>query len=730
MSRKKSGTKVQSPPAAPPLPRLPLAAIAVVMIAVSAWIAVREGVFSFGAIPTRRPDNLLLITIDTLRADHLGCCGYSLPTSPAIDALAASGVLFEQARSTAPLTLPSHSTILTGLYPYSHGVRNNGDFYLPEDVPTLASVCRQRGMSTAAFVSSFVLDSRYGLDHEFGVYEDRMERKDVALQDFEVERKGGETTRLALEWLSRNRAKPFFLWLHLYDPHESYDPPEPYRSRFASAYDGEIAFADSLVGDAVRRLDEWGLREKTLLVLAADHGESLGEHQEESHSIFVYNATMHVPVVLNMPKGIPEGRRVGTAVSIADIFTTIVEIMGIPPAPRQDGFSLVPLIKRPSAGRGAPLYLESQFPKLYLGWAPLAAIQDGPWKYIEAPHPELYREDTDPGETANLYASNRAIADELKVKLESMVPRGAEDRYNRQALDDETIAKLAGLGYVGAAAYAGTTERRATADPKDKIAFFNVLREAQKQIRARQFKSAIPLLEQVVRDEPDNAVAMLFLANGYLGMEDYARAIVTYHNYLELMPASAYAHHWIAIASVRMGDARTALAEEDAALAIDPRFVDSYVMKAGILASQGRYEDAVAALEKAVAIDPDNQGLLNDMGAINLEWGRIDEAEKIYRRILDIDTEYPPAHTTLGIIRAARGDYEGAVTSFRRALTLSPTLGEARINLARALVKTGRVDEARQELAVLLKQTEGARNPRIVAMRQAAEDALSALARP
>lgn len=723
--RKKTTEPVKSQPEHAAALRIALMGIGLVFVAISVAVLIKLGVISIFPSRIVPPENLVLVTLDTLRADHLGCYGYREPTSPTIDRLAASGVLFEQAQSTAPLTLPSHSTILTGLYPFRHGVRNNGDFYLPPSVPTLATHFKQHGAATAAFVSAFVLDSRYGLDQGFDFYEDRMERKDMALQDFEVERKGGETMRASVDWLRANANGPFFMWVHLYDPHESYDPPEPYRSRFASRYDGEIAYTDSLVGELVGALDELGVRSRTLLALVADHGESLGEHGEESHSIFIYNATMHVPVILNMPGGLPEGTRVSAPVSIADIYSTFVELFGFEAAAGTDGRTLLPLIKRPSGDRTGDIYIESQFPKLYLRWAPLVGLRSGPWKYIEAPRPELYRVDVDPAEANNLATSNPEMAASMRERLRELLPEGDEDRFNRQALDDETIAKLAGLGYVGAAAYAGAAEADPStlADPKDKIAFFNTLRDAQKEIRLKRFDTAVPMLERVARDEPDNAVALLFLASGYLGMERYDSAIAMYRRYLDLIPTSAYAHHWIAIAAVRNGDPKTALAEEEAALSIDSRFVDSYVMKAGLLANAGRYDEAVGSLQSAIAIDPDNTALRNDLGAVYMEWRKLAEAEAIYKEIVSRDAEYAPAYTSLGIISAARGDSTRAIEYFRKALAIAPAQSEARINLVRALVESDRHDEAKTEIAVILRQTEGTTNARMLAIRQAAIEA-------
>ncbi|MEW6363009.1 MAG: sulfatase-like hydrolase/transferase [Acidobacteriota bacterium] len=707
----------------------------IVVLGSAAVVLRRQRLWPF-EMRLRAPGNLVLVTLDTTRADHLSCYGYSARTTPNLDRLAQTGVLFEHADSVAPLTLPAHTSMLTGLYPYNHGVRNNGDFYLPPDVPTLATLLKRQGYRTAAFISAFVLDSRYGLAQGFDVYEDRLEGKERALQDFDVERKGGQTMQLALQWLESNASKPFFLWVHLYDPHESYDPPQPFREEFTSLYDGEIAYADSLVAELDASLEDRGIRDRTLLVIAGDHGESLGEHEEETHSIFVYGATVRVPVMFSMPGGMPEGLRVEAPVSLVDLFSTIVEMMNIPGAPQTDGRSLVPLMRRPRAGaepawRDRPLYCESLFPKLYLRWAPLRAVEAGQWKYIESPRPELYRIDNDPGETLNLLASSPGVAAEMKTKLASFAAAGGTERFHRAALDDETIAKLAGLGYVAAAAYAGSPVESVgdtdLPDPKDKIAFFNRIREAQKQIRGRRFETAIPMLERVVASEPDNAVALLFLANGYLGMEDYGRAIATYRRYLELVPQSAYAHHWIAIAAVRLGDRERALAEEEAAIAIDRRFVDSYVMKGGVLASMGRYAEAVKALTEAVEIDPDNAGLMNDLGAVYMEWGKLREAEETFLAITRLDPKYAPAYTSLGIIRVALGDPEHAIDYFNRALAISPVQNEARFNLAKALLSLRRVDEARRQLALLLEQTKGARNQRVLAIRGAAEELLAQL---
>ena len=388
--------------------------------------------------------SIVLITLDTLRADRLGCYGFPGNSTPNLDALAKEGVLFEQATSTVPLTLPSHASILTGLLPPHHGVRDNGGVPLPDSRTTLAERFQKAGYATGGFVGSWVLERRFGVAQGFERYSDRFGAD-------ELQKRGDAVMEDALAWIDEVRAQRFFAWVHLFDPHLPYDPPEPFRSRFGTdRYQGEVAFTDELVGRIVSRLRERGLLERTLVVVTADHGESLGEHGEANHGFFVYDATVAVPLIVRTPWGLRGKRR--TQVSLVDVFPTVLDLAGLPAEPGIDGQSLVPALLDPGRDLGHVAYSESLYPRFHYGWHELRALRDGAWKLVDAPRVELYDLARDPGEKENLARAKARTAEEMRVALRRKVP--ADDpaaAAARPALDPETQQRLAALGYVGSA---------------------------------------------------------------------------------------------------------------------------------------------------------------------------------------------------------------------------------------------------------------------------------------
>jgi len=653
-----------------------------------------------GQVPqATRGLNLLLVTLDTTRADRLGCYGHAAAKTRHIDRLAAEGTRFETVIAPAPITLPSHSSILTGLYPFEHGVRNNGNFYLAERFPTLATVLKARGYRTGAFVSSFILDRRYGLDRGFDVYDDRMEGEYAQVVALQAERRG-DRTALALGRFIDARAKepgaPFFAWLHLYDPHEPYRPPRPFRDLFAQdPYDGEIAFADAILASVLDRLRAAGLLDRTLVVVTADHGESLGEHGETTHSMFVYEGAIRVPLVVWRPGLVPAGRVVSDPVRLVDVAPTVLELLGERPLQAPHARSLLPLIEGRPAGPPPPAYAETLLPKFYMNWAPLRALRDGRYKLIDAPRPELYDLQADPGESRNLYAERTQTAQALRQGLERLAAAG--DAMSLQTLDREAMEKLAALGYIGAGAEPQTAAPESLADPKDFIALFDRLRQANSAVRERRFEEAIPILKTVLAGDPKNAFATLILGSTYMGQGSSREAIGQFKRYLELVPTSSYAHQWIAICHVRLGEREQALREAEAALALDPKFTDARVLKAGVLASRGEHAAAVTVLREAIATDPAKPMLRLDLAKILAEAGRRDEARAEFEAILKLEPASVPALTGLGAVLAGQGDLAGAEATLRRALASQPAAAQARLNLAQVLDQAGRSAEAAAE---------------------------------
>ena len=449
-----------------------------------------QGAVALGQLPkgvARERLNLVVVTLDTTRADRIGA--YRQPAAaatPVFDHLAAEGVLFEQAMSSAPLTLPAHATMFTGGFPPQHGVRDNGGFFLDPGAVTLAERLASRGYRTGAFVGAYVLDSKWGLDQGFEHYADDFDLSKVkALSLGNVHRRADAVVDLALPWLQTVAGQPFFAWLHFYDAHAPYDAPEPFGSRYAGQpYNGEVAFADAQLGRVVEFLEQRHLLNRTIVVVLGDHGESLGEHDEGTHGFFIYETATRVPFLIRAPFSRTTGRRVASLVRTADLMPTILDLLG-PAAgesPSGPGRSLAPVMTGDRARLEAEGYAEAMYPLHHYGWSALKAIRDGRYKLIDAPRPELFDLEQDPGETVNLFDRERDVANRLQRALRAMeagFERAAAGAAPPAEVDPETRARLASLGYVSS--FVATESDAATlrADPKDKIALFNLMSEAR-----------------------------------------------------------------------------------------------------------------------------------------------------------------------------------------------------------------------------------------------------------
>lgn len=695
--RRKARAPEPAPAKAAAFGRPALALLAFVVVAgvsVLAWRA-RNAPTAFP--PVR--DNLLLVTLDTTRADRLGCYGYAPAKTRHLDRLAAEGVRFERAYASAPITLPSHASIFTGLYPFEHGVRNNGNFYLADRYDTLATVLKAQGYRTAAFVSAFILDRRYGLASGFDTYDDRMEGAQPQILALEAERRGDRTALALSRWLDNQAtqpAAPFFAWLHLYDPHEPYRPPSPFREVFAAnPYDGEISFDDAAVASILDKLSGLGQLDHTLVAVVADHGESLGDHGEETHSMFVYESAIRIPMILWRPGRIPAGAVVRAPVRSIDLAPTLLGLLGAPSLKTPHARSLIPLIEG-KAARAPAAYAETFLPKFYMNWAPLRALADERYKLIDAPRPELYDLGDDPGEARNRWGEQGHAGSALRGELDRLTA-GSEGVMASGSLDREAAEKLAALGYIGAGSEPQPPLGVVPRDPKDVIGVFNRLRRANSAVRDRRFSEALPILHEVLSEDPKNAFARLVLGSAHMGMGHYAQAIEQYRKYVALVPTSSYAHQWMAICYLNLNDRTGALREADAALAIDAKFTDARVLRAGVLAARGEHPAAIEELRTAVAIDPQKAALRLDLAKVLAEAGRTDDARAEYEAALKQQPDFGPALVGLASLDAASGAFDAAERHLRRALDIDSTQLETRLNLARILEMQGRTVEAAAE---------------------------------
>ena len=644
--------------------------------------------------------NALLVTLDTTRADHIGCYGYRQARTPRLDGLAADGTRFDQAFSPVPITAAAHSSILTGLYPFEHGVRNNGDFYLADRFDTIATILHKAGYRTGAFVSSFVLDRRYGLARGFDVYDDRQEGADAGSQviSLDAERRGDRTAAALLAWLdaySRDRSAPFFAWLHLYDPHTPYAAPPPFGEEFASSpYDGEIAFDDAILASVLDRLARLGLRDDTLVVVAGDHGESLGDHGEDTHGMFVYNAAVRVPFVVWRPGLVPAGV-VREPVRLTDVAPTLLELLGVERPALKNGRSLVAVMNGAKAVP-PPIYAETLFPELNMNWAPLRSVRDERWKLIEAPRPELYDLQNDPGERDNRYDQQPQTARALGDLL-ARLSGGTQGEMSMRRLDKATMDRLASLGYIGAGGGQPGPTAAARPDPKDLILVYNRLNKASDAVLTRHFDEALPVLREVLGKDPRNAYAHQLLGNVCLARNETARALEEYRALATLVPTNAYAHHWIAVCYLRLGRVDAALRESEAALALDPNYCDARILRGSVFEARGAYDAAIAELRAAVGTDPAKPRIRLDLAKVLVEAGRGAEARAEYDTVLRQQGEYAPALADLGALDLKEGRLEEAASALGRALAIEPAEAGTRLNLAAVYERQGRTREAAAE---------------------------------
>ena len=624
---------------------------------------------------------VVLITIDTLRADRLSSYGSDRVATPHIDRLAAEGIRFANASSTVPFTLPAHSSIMTGLYPPSHGVRENVGYVLAPELATIAERFRDAGYLTGGFVSAFVLDARWGIARGFDAYVDDFDLDAMAGANLgSVQRAGTETIGHALAWLdetvlSAGRADdaggaagrpPFFMWLHLFDPHDPYEPPEPFRSEYEGRpYDGEVAYTDSLIGDFRAALERRGLFDESVVVLTSDHGEGLGDHGESYHGFFVYDSTVHVPLIVRLPGGAESGRVVTDAVSHVDIAPTLIELLDLDVAGAFQGRSLLPDMQglpNPLAERG--VYAESFYALDHYGWAPLRSLRTAEHKYIEAPDPELYALLEDPGELANVLLEERDLSRRLRAEaldLAAELDRAAPTSSAEPDLDEDTLAQLRALGYLAGRGAAGREDAEGPrADPKDKAHLHRAIMRAQSAFGAGDEDAAAAELRAALSEDE--------------GLLD--------------------AHQLLGTITLLAGEPEPAIGHFRSALALDPEHRQSLLGLANAYRELGRIDEAVVGYRRLLDVAGQDAKATMALARIHVDRGELSEAERVLAAAAE--GREPPAVVTnkLGEVMALLGRGGDAEARFRQAISSNPELGEAHFNLAVLLDESGRTEDA------------------------------------
>jgi arylsulfatase A-like enzyme/Flp pilus assembly protein TadD len=610
-----------------------------------------------------RAANVLLITVDTTRADHLSCYASGHARTPHLDALAARGVRFLHATAQVPLTLPSHACIMTGTYPTVHGLRDMGGFVLDKSHPTIASLTQTAGFQTAAFVGSRAVAHHFGLAHGFDIYDDDMgpQTEEGKLPGIFAERRAGVVTDHALDWLKQNGQRKFFLWAHYYDPHEPYDPPEPYKHEYAkSLYDGEIAYMDEQIGRLLDGLDQLGLTSRTLVIAMGDHGESLGEHGEKTHGIFLYDATLHVPLLVAGPD-VPPGKVIDDQVRSIDIHPTVMEFLNVPASVEAQGVSLWPLLRQGAHVRSNYSYGETLYPRTYMGWSELRAMRTDNWKFILAPHPELYNLEHDPGETRNLIPNHPAEADQLQKKIWEIAGTQARtEKVATVAVDEQTRQELASLGYVNGGASGEIQLGSAAADPKDRVPVLKLMQRGEDFLNAHDNTRAAETMEQALRLDPGNPRIRVELAAAYDRAGRFEQAAKVYEDALKL-------HMLTDLIYARLGKLYLRLHQLD---------------------------KAVDAMTHAREIDPTNLDNLRNLGTAQLQMGHVDEAEKAFKAINLQNDHFSPAYNGLGLAAIQRGDADAAQRDFEKAIELDSKEVEPLLNLGVLFDKAGNKPQA------------------------------------
>ena len=645
------------------------------LVALAVWSAIACSRRK-GPEPARQP-NVLLITVDTLRADRLGCYGFEPARTPNIDKLATQGVRVEHAIAAAPITLPSHTSILTGLEPPAHGVRDNGTYRVPDEIQTLAERLKTTGYRTQAFVSAEVLHHRYGLDQGFDGYDDQLWNEREATDFMIRERSGDGTTDRVLEWLHRRHlskepAEPFFVWMHLFDPHQPYDPPAADAKVAPTPYDGEIAFVDRQIGRLVGALTAQGVLDDTIVVFTSDHGESLGEHGEDSHAIFIYESTVRIPLIFRYPSKLPAGNVYAESVRSVDLMPTILALAGAAPSPTQ-GADLSRALASRSPAPAAPQYSESLPPDRACGMAPLHGLRFGEWTYIRAPRPELYNRAQDPGEVQNLLNPSNESASVERAKKEAAKLDGLLNDVLKQSktfgfvaearpLDDATADMLQALGYMGKS---DASDALRGMDPKDGLQIYTQIDAALELARSGDCPTAVRALERLLAELPNLVVA----------------------------------RNTIAKCEVRMGNPNAAKRHYVQSLAHDPQ-QDEVLLQLGRLAlAEGDRDGARQRFRAALDLVPESVDAMMLLGYLELSGGHLEAAKRWYARAIEADPNRPDAYLFYAELYFSQRDLQEAKRWYDKALEVSPLSFSALLQAGVCALSLGDAAAAEQYFA-------------------------------
>lgn len=644
---------------------------------------------------TGRPD-VVLITIDTLRADHVGAYGSKRGATPTMDALALSGVVVEDAVVQVPMTRPSHTSLMTGLLPFQHGIRDNASAPLAASIPTLSSTFKAAGYSTAAFIAAFPVSRASGLDHGFDVFDDPF-----SADSDRNERSAREVVDAALAWLAKPSASPRFVWVHLFEPHYPYEPPAPFGARFrTSPYDGEIATADA---ELKRLLDASASGASRLVAVTSDHGEGLGDHGEDEHHLFVYDSTLRVPLILSGP-GLPAGRRVKGQFRSIDLMPTLLELADIAVIPRMTGVSRAQNLRTGAVIPDNESYAESLYGSIHFGYAPVRALRGEGFKYIDTPQAELYRVASDPGEVVNLLAQRQALATAMQTRLRGLHGEDARKQVAAVPLDAATQERLASLGYVASGAGVATASASSTLpDPKTRIVSYQrYSRAVNAALLARRHddpSGVVKALQPIVAE-----FATHLTVNSYLG-----EALLEQKRFNEAVPYLAKARDasagsgrsWNRLAEALSGSGRRpeALDATEKGLAVSPRSADLIRLRVALLGRLGRGPEAARFLEASSEANPEDGVLLAEVSSLRRNAGDLRAADALSARAITLAPQDADVWLARGLSLGALGRVPAAAEALDRATQLNPSGADAWFYGATLAIQAGDRDRAAKMIA-------------------------------
>lgn len=611
--------------------------------------------------------NVVLISLDTCRTDHLSCYGCPIKTTPVLDTIAADGVMFTQAQSTNPMTFPAHCSMFTGTIPPFHGVRSNFNYHLSDASITLAEILRDHDFQTAGFVGAFPLHSRFGIAQGFDTYGDEVGMDDGG--DSYNQRKGEVVSAEAMAWLDRHGDSPFFLFLHYFDPHSPYKAPEPFASKFGTnAYAGEIGYTDHCVGQVIEKLKAMDLYDSSLIIVVGDHGEGLNEHHEMEHGFYIYQSTIRVPLIIR-PPGYSSHRQVDDTVSVIDIVPTVLSLLDLSPPSQVQGVALTDyLFGQPEENQERAVYCETSWPMMY-GCCPLRGIICDHWQYVSSIQPELYDLTADPAQLHNLFNEYPEKARNFHDQLETMLAghSHADDNQVSAPLDEQAVARLRALGYVGGGAVVTELEfKPGMEDPKDFIHVFNRIWKADRYYKQHRLEQAKAACLEIL-----NRKWEIPIVHGWLGDIAFEQK--------RLDDASTHYSNVLAVAEELTGD------PSNSVIKFDYERVDAHINLGYVFFNQGKLSQAEDQFELALRIRPNQPEAMNNLGVVLKEQGRLDEAIERYRQVLQINPKDARGHANLAGALVKKGDLKDAIDHYREAILLNPDNMKARQHLAQTV---------------------------------------------